>query len=349
MEATQKNNRDLAVDLIKTFAIVGVLLIHTAASAYSTNALGSPSWYFALFWGSVSRASVPLFLMCSGVLFLSPQRELPGKKLWGRYILRILAALFFWAALYKLYHLILGRNLSFGTLLSSCKELLAFQHESHLYYLHIVLLVYAFLPLLQLLTRYGSKRLVEYFLGLWFVLGILYPTVKGFWPFTLLSGVPTQWMMNMTYASLGYVLLGYYLRRWPIRRGLSLSLLAVGFAVVFGLTAGFSLRQGSLNTQFWEGMTIGVCAMAAGIFSLFCSVQKIPSALASAAGFFSKASFCVYLCHIVFLNTLQGLGLSPNWLTPLVGIPVLAALTMGCSLVVYLVASRIPVMRHWLI
>ena len=78
MEATQKNNRDLAVDLIKTFAIVGVLLIHTAASAYSTNALGSPSWYFALFWGSVSRASVPLFLMCSGVLFLSPQRELPG-------------------------------------------------------------------------------------------------------------------------------------------------------------------------------------------------------------------------------------------------------------------------------
>ena len=180
MEATQKNNRDLAVDLIKTFAIVGVLLIHTAASAYSTNALGSPSWYFALFWGSVSRASVPLFLMCSGVLFLSPQRELPGKKLWGRYILRILAALFFWAALYKLYHLILGRNLSFGTLLSSCKELLAFQHESHLYYLHIVLFVYAFLPLLRLPTRYGSKRLVEYFLGLWFVLGILYPTVKGF-------------------------------------------------------------------------------------------------------------------------------------------------------------------------
>ena len=190
----------------------------------------------------VFRSAVPL-----------PQRELPGKKLWGRYILRILAALFFWAALYKLYHLILGRNLSFGTLLSSCKELLAFQHESHLYYLHIVLLVYAFLPLLRLLTRYGSKRLVEYFLGLWFVLGILYPTVKGFWPFTLLSGVPTQWMMNMTYASLGYVLLGYYLRRWPVCRGLSLSLLAVGFAVVFGLTAGFSLRQGSLNTQFWKG------------------------------------------------------------------------------------------------
>ncbi len=179
MQTALRKDRDVAVDFIKAFAILGVVLIHVSTGAY-VNPVGSFPWYSAVLWGSVSRASVPLFLMCTGVLFLGPERELSGKKLWLRYILRLLAALFVWAAVYKVYHLVDTNTVSPSTLLAAGKELVLFQHESHLYYLHIVLLVYAFLPLTRLLTCRGSKRLVEYFLLLWFALGIFYPTVIHF-------------------------------------------------------------------------------------------------------------------------------------------------------------------------
>lgn len=235
MQTTLRQGRDVTVDLVKACAILGVAIIHAATGAYQ-NQLGSAGWYSAVAWGSVSRASVPLFLMCTGVLFLAPEKELSGKKLWLRYILRIGVAMFFWALVYKFYHLAVSWNFTAESITGAVKEVLFFQHEDHLYYLHMVLLIYAFLPLLRLLTRHGDKRLLQYALGQWFALGIVYPTVQSYWPFTLLAGVPLQWMLNMSYAAMGYCLLGYYLKKYPLRRRWGTLSLGLGLACVFGGT-----------------------------------------------------------------------------------------------------------------
>ena len=58
---------------------------------------------------------------------------------------------------------------------TAVKNILLFQHEGHLYYLHIRLLVYVFLPLTWLIACQADWRLLEYILGLRFVLGIAYP------------------------------------------------------------------------------------------------------------------------------------------------------------------------------
>lgn len=255
----------------------------------------------------------------------------------------------FWALVYKFYHLAVSWNFTAESITGAVKEVLFFQHEDHLYYLHMVLLIYAFLPLLRLLTRHGDKRLLQYALGLWFALGIVYPTVQSYWPFTLLAGVPLQWMLNMSYAAMGYCLLGYYLKKYPLRRRWGALSLGLGLACVFGGTVLSSLRDGALNTKFWEGMSVGVCLMAAGIFSLLASVQGTGPRLGAAARFLSKASFCVYLSHMLFLHVLRALGLDGNWPLPVVGVPLLALLTVLGGLVVYVAASRVPVVKRWLI
>ena len=79
MQTALRKDRDVAVDFIKAFAILVVVLIHVSTGAYA-NPVGSFPWYSAVLWGSVSRASVPLFLMCTGVLFLGPERELSEKS-----------------------------------------------------------------------------------------------------------------------------------------------------------------------------------------------------------------------------------------------------------------------------
>lgn len=341
--------RNSAVDLIKSVAILDVLISHAAVTAFSAGDVGSLPWLTALFWACISHGSVSLFLMASGELLLAPKRELTLKKLYTKNMPRLLIALLFWACCYKAFALAPGA-LTAENLIQAAKEVILFRHEEHLYYLHIMLLVYAFLPLTRLLAAHMDRRQTEYALALWFLLGILYPTVRTFWPFTLLVGIPKQWLMNMTYASIGYTLLGWYIaafRRETNRRAWVVMALA-GFAVAFGGSWAASVAEGTLNTHFFEGMGLGMCLLAAGVYGL-CHGAALPVWLARGAAYLSRASFCVFLTHIFFLKTLSRLGFNARmggawWSVPAVTLTVLA-----CSCAAYEMLRRIPVARRWLV
>ena len=74
--------RQLDLDLVRTVAIFGTVLIHATAVGGFNWAFGSAAWTANLFWSSLLRCAVPLFLMCYGALFLDPGRDLPLKTLW---------------------------------------------------------------------------------------------------------------------------------------------------------------------------------------------------------------------------------------------------------------------------
>lgn len=345
--AAQSPGRNGAVDLLKSIAIIGVLFIHASTSAYYLP-LGSGPWLWAIFWGSISRASVPVFFLCSGALLLDPDRSLPLKKLYGKNILRILVALLAWASAYKLFRLLRAGTLSTATLIQAGKEVLTFQHEFHLYYLHIILLVYALLPAVRLIAAHATKRTLEYLLGLWFVLGILYPSVKGMWPFTLLTGIPAQWALNLTYAAVGYGLLGWYLRKYAARWKPWAALALAGFALTWGGTVAASVLTGTLNVTPLNGNTPGVAIMAAGICGAVFAGRRGRPPLKGTA-WLSKASFCVYLVHVFFLYLLEHLGINALLCHPALAIPLTVAAMLAGSLVVYVVLKRIPILNQWLI
>ena len=104
-----------------------------------------------------------------------------------------------------------------------------------------MLLVYLWLPITRLVVAHASKHNLQYLLGIWFVFGIVYPTLRDFWPFTLLAGIPVQWLVNMTYAAIGYTVLGYYLKTYPIPLRGALVCLISGFLIVFGGTSFLSV------------------------------------------------------------------------------------------------------------
>ena len=127
--------RDRSVDFIKTVAIFGVIVIHVTVPTFSAGEIGSPPWLTALFWAGISHASVPLFLMASGALLLPPEREMTLKKLYTKSIPRLLIALLFWAAGYKLFHMLAWGTFASWRVVFAVKEVLLFRHEDHLYYL----------------------------------------------------------------------------------------------------------------------------------------------------------------------------------------------------------------------
>lgn len=334
------------MDFLKAFAIVGVIVIHVSAAGCRRE-LGSLNWLAALFWGSVTRASVPIFLMVTGALMLDPEKEITQRELWTRRIPRLLLALLAWALAYKIYHLAEGR-LSAAGLVRAVKQVLVFRHQNHLYYLHIALLVYALLPGTRIIAAHAGRRTLEYLLALWAVLGIVYPTVRPLWPFTLLRGIPTQYGLNLAYTGVGYGLLGWYLRRYaahPRRWALTA---AAGLLLTLGGTAALSLRAGEFRETLLEGASPGVALLAAGVCGWTFSALRGRTAPRT-VGILARASFCVYLVHLFPLWRLSSLGINGVAGPCLFAIPLAAAAVLACSLGVWAVLSRVPVVRDWLI
>lgn len=334
---------------MKALAIFGVITIHLCTYGYK-NPIPSFDFLSSVFWGSITRASVPIFFMCSGALLLTPQKELTLRKLFSKNLLRIVCAMFAWALAYKAYNLLAAGTLSFAACYQALKEVLLFQQEFHLYYLHILILVYLCLPITRVFIKNATQKELKYALAVWFLFGILYPTVKPFWPFRLLSGIPAQWALNMTYAAIGYGVLGYYFAHYPISRKWNCLLCAVGFFSVFGLTTLMSIKNGSLYQNFLEGMSLGVALLAMGLFGLCYNLRASIKGRASAVMTkISKASFCIYLVHVFFLHLFDYFSISINDFPCLISIPVLSCVNLALSYGFYLVLSKIPVVNRWLV
>ena len=97
-----------------------------------------------------------------------------------------------------------------------------------------------------------------------------------------------------------------------------------------------------------EGNSPGVCLQAAGLYGLCVSLwhgrDRCP--LAETV---SRASFCIYLSHLFFLDLLASRGLSAGLLPPLWAVPVLALAAFAGGFAVWLVLRRIPLVKTYLI
>lgn len=342
--------RDTAVDFAKALCALFVIVIHSCYNGYYQNATGSFEWLSTLFWGSVTRGAVPIFLMCSGAILLKPEKELSMKKLFGKMLPRLLVALMFWALVYKLYYLVQG-DFTASDLFYHVKRVLLFDHEFHLYYIHIILLGYALLPVMRAFVSIGKRRVLEYALLLWFLLGIIYPTIGGSWPLNMVYGVPKQWMLNGTYGLLGYMLMGYYLKAYPLRRKWVYPLLfLLGLGAVFFGTWKLSAAKGSLDETCFNGVSLWVCIEAVGLFGTICSGRWADKAGGSGfAQYLSKASFCIYLAHPIILYEQRKLGLDLDIAPCLVSIPLLSAMNMAICTGLYFIISKIPLAKKWIV
>lgn len=92
--ASGPSARDPALDAVRALAIVLVVMTHAASPGFSFP-IGSGNWWGAMAWGTLARASVPLFFMCSGALMLG--RDIPLRRLYGHNLVRLVAAMYVWA------------------------------------------------------------------------------------------------------------------------------------------------------------------------------------------------------------------------------------------------------------
>ena len=349
----QENLRQRTVyfDWLRCAATFFVILLHVSASRFGDVSVVSLEWKMFNLYDGVSRWSVAVFVMLSGALFLNKAPDL--KKLYGKYMLRIGVAFVAWSAFYVLYErLIQGKSMTTDVVLSHL-----ISGHYHMWYLPMLLGLYAMVPLLKPLTK--SKELTAYFLLVSFVLTILLPTLVHILRYTYPSVVPAldsgKSSFALSFGYLFYFVLGYWLAqqdanrlRWPIY---ILGLL--GFASTVILTDILSVRQGQLVTSFYSYFAMNVMLEAMFVFRL---VRDVAAKLGNIKAFgvviggISKYSFGVYLLHPMVIDLLgRYAGFDVLSFSAVISVPVLAVAVFAVSFVLSWILNHIPIVKTYLV
>jgi len=356
MSDNRVQNRVIYLDVLKVIAIFGVLIIHCTSTAFLTYEPLSLQYFFTIIPSCLSRISVPLFLMCSGVVFLNTEKNISAKNIWTKYIPRIVIVLILFSIFYEIVTVLEFYSYTGVFDLSVIKtgicNLATFNTYFHLYYLYIIVLLYALVPALRVYVSRSDRKSDFYLLCFLFVTANFLPTLRMYYPFDkFFGGMTLQYSLNFAYGMLSYYFLGYYLNKYELSRACKCMIIfagVAGFAAVFTGTFFNTLKTGLLNEDYINTTNIYIYFMAAAVFI---AVKTLYGRIASvwqkkSIITISKSTFTIYLIHQFYNVVLARLGLTITTFSPYVSFPLIVVLDFILSYLTYLVFKKTPVLKN---
>lgn len=347
---TSLANRNLSLDLLRVLACLLVIWQHVTESYYiaADGSFTAAAYASTIAWiDSLSRASVPLFIMLSGY-FLLPMRDDSASVFLKKRASRVLFPFLFWCVVYAAVRS--GSITAFLTHIA-CIPVNWGVEVGHLWYVYMILGLYALIPVISPWVRSCGKGEMRAYLLLWSVTTLL-PYVHLLWPEVLGECYwnPTPMLYHFTGLS-GFLVLGSYVRKFgaPSRLA-SAALLIVGYAA----TAIVFCKRAECVTSVidvelsWNFCTPNVAMMTLGLFGLVSSVKLNPSSRISLAiAKASAISYSVYLAHILVLHRVHS-AIAPHVASVSLAIPLIAVTTFLLTLAAMAICSKLPKSHCWL-
>lgn len=344
------NGRHLWMDCLRLLAMIAVIVIHVVALQWDKVQLHTGDWFVVCAYNGSVRWGVLVFLMISGALFLDPQKQLPLRTIYGKYILRLIIAYFAWGALYALF--------AFDGSLSGFAENLITGYY-HMWYLPVLAGLYAMLPLLRKITE--DPKLHGYILALALVGGFLIPNgIAILQEFSLLGNwFGSLWEnagMQLVFDYSCFFVAGYILSRMELNKRWRIVIYAAGIAswllTVFAVWF-LGNRTNNHGILLLRASFLNIALQAPAMFVFGKYVLQPIHFSPKVSGWIhgaAKCSFGVYLVHPLVLEVLvklagESLSAMPLWLW----IPALTVIVLALSLAVAWVLTKIPVVKKYLV
>ncbi len=358
------------VDLLKIIACFLVVFSHNCDPYVAVFDSDRSTFLAGVFSGSLTRSSVPLFVMMTGVLLLPTTRTM--SQFYRRRIGRILPPLIFWsAALPLLYYLYINRiplstnpaiNPADYTLFETLRRAVTFIFNFNytttpLWYLYMLIGLYLIIPLLNAWLVQATRKELRLFLSVWFIT-LFIPYIKMFAPVLGYAGNYgnmgifgiCDWNEYGTFyyisGFIGYLVLAYYLVTYPLKISLAKTLLygiplfLIGYAITsFGFIEVQRYYPGNYAYLeiIWFFTGINVFMMTLPIFVI---IQKLPVHPNKWLTRAASLTFGIYLCHFFFVQV------GYDMLTPLT-LPVPVKIILGAIFAFSVSAILVAVMKQW--
>lgn len=347
----ERNYRIIWIDLLRIFSIFSMMVLHVAASYWSSVATVSFEWNVFNIYNSLVRFCVPVFVMISGVFFLDPERSTSIKNLFSKNIVRIIRAYIFWsfcyASSYAVFDVIKGEQFSMEFL-----KRIVLGHF-HLWFLFTLVGLYLITPLLRKITE--DKKIMEYFIFLFFIFELCYNFLAKV-PFLLNVLEPimekTNIFLPLGYA--GYYVWGLYLYKYDFSKQFQNYFYTLGVASVLFtilITAFLSIKSGTAVSSYYDYLLPNTFFVASALFLFFkynISQIVLSSKTLKMVFLTSKISFCMYLFHGFVNIAFNLIGLKTTSYFSLISVPVNAIAVFGISFIVSFIISKIPILNKYI-
>jgi len=296
--------RLLYLDVLKLIAIYFVVVIHTIGFKVGVFEL-SLEWFVANFFSSLARFAIPVFIMCSGAVFLGRNMETLESVIsfYKKYIPLYAGYLFLGLVVAKGLSLFIGQDIF---LLKGIFYDFYTSFGSGMWFFFMFIGLVLVTPILQRVVANRSATIV--FLILWLYFCIFKPLLCD------ILKIYYSYVDNMLFASyfVGYFVLGYFLSTTKVRAK-NKALLVGGFiGVFFASVASLLLAYQSGKTEdfFYYSNNPFVLLYTVCLFCLFkniCGNAKSSYFMS----YFSRCTPFVYIFHTAILSVIP-FGYSDN-------------------------------------
>lgn len=368
------------VDSVRVVACFLVVLAHCCDPFVGNAARSMADFRDGAFWGSLVRPCVPLFAMISGVLLLPVRTEMTA--FYKRRLKRVVFPLVIWSlALPLMYYAyfatgvttanpnIVPESYTWGATVHKLSTFIFnFNYDTTpLWYIYMLVGLYLFMPVVSGWLNQAPRKDVKVFLGIW-MFSMIIPAFQKFAAPALgyegnygnmgLWGVCDWNAFGMFYnfsGFLGYLVLGWYLAKYPLEWSWKkmLAVAAPLFAVGYGATVGgffavkhFYPEDAGLLELPWLFAGFNVFLMT---FAVFAVMQKLDWRGGAWLRKLAALSFGIYLCHFVFVQVAYDSCTAlawPAWAT----IPVMACMAFAISALLIglldLMKKRFPAIKN---
>lgn len=299
------------LDLVRTAAIICVVLCHATEHMYHFNAqsssLGLVYQIAKYTFFTIGRLGVPLFMLCSGYLLLDRQYdEQACIRFWKYNLLRLFLCTECWFLIYDIYlHLANDAALS---LVSIAKDLLFLSavNMPHAWYMPMILGMYVLFPFVANALRSMKPSMLLVPLGLFFFCSFVFPyinTASGLFGFGTLSLKLSSGFSGGYYGL--YFILGYAIKK-DLFKKIPRLLLAAADIVFFFAAVSVQVLGCMIERQYnvwYDDLFLFLCSLC--IFESFSRVRSVKAYRSVRC--VSRYSFAIYLIHVLVLYQLSPL------------------------------------------
>ena len=283
---------------IRSLASLAIVILHTFTMYHivDANNMTSVEEYMTRLVPFLMMWAVPCFVMVSGALLLDSNKNIGIKKIFSKYILRIILILIIFTLLFFYIDILMtSQTINVGEYISTWfKKFISGKSWAHMWYLYMLIGIYLMLPLYRIIAKHATKAILIYIgVVIIFFISVIEPLED-------IIDIPIEFYIFISSIFPVYLFVGYMIHNNMLKFNTLVSSLLVIISIICIVLLTL-LNNNTVNDLLRNYSFIPVISLSVGIYSL---LHNNNSKLTKLWLFIDKYSFSIYLTHLIYLRIL---------------------------------------------
>lgn len=335
--------KKIYLEILRLISCLAVIMFHISG-LWNQSDIQSRDYIISRIYILMTDFMIPVFVMISGSLFLSPEKRFDEKRLWSKNILKLVIIYFSWSLVY----IVINKKV---TDISCFFDDLVKGHY-HLWFIPMLVGLYIITPLLRPIV--SNRKDLFYFLGISAMMNVGILIMYKIPCMTNIYGFIGKLQIHFFGGWIFYYVLGYAIDSVDINKkcrvfiyfgALISQLIAIAMLIYY-------IRQGEITDYIFNDYSINRCLYASAIFIFVKSASlkiHFDTLLSSAICRISSLTLGVYLIHAAVIEARWTLHFALDNRNPLWAVPCMTLTVVLLSFMIAWVLKRVPIVKKWLL